>query len=60
MCDSKKVPIIVPEGMSWPTNVPIPEIEVVDATIRKTKIKADGTIQETIKTVDLPVIPDKE
>ena len=59
MCDTKKVPIIIPEGMSWPDDLPIPEIEVVETTIRKTKIGKDGTIQETVKTVDLPVIPNK-
>ncbi len=60
MCDSKKVPIIIPEGMSWPTNEPIPEIEVVEATIRKTKVDNNGITLESTKTVYIPLIPNKD
>lgn len=47
---------VLPEGMSWPKEVPQPQIETVSVSIRKTKIGEDGKIIETIKTVDVPKI----
>ena len=47
---------ILPEGMSWPKEVPQPQIETVSVSIRTTKIGEDGKIIETIKTVDVPKI----
>lgn len=53
--DNKTVPVL-PEGMTWPKEVPQPQIETVSVSIRKTKIGEDGKITETIKTVDIPKI----
>ena len=47
---------ILPDGMTWPKEVPQPQIETVSVSIRKTKIGEDGKIIETIKTVDIPKI----
>lgn len=47
---------ILPDGMTWPKEVPQPQIETVSVTIRKTKIDEDGKIIETTKTVDIPRI----
>lgn len=57
MSDSRKVPVIIPNGVPWPSDLPVPEIEVTKATIRRTKIGKDGVIEETVSTVDLPVVP---
>ena len=53
--DNKTVPVL-PEGMTWPKEVPQPQIETVSVSIRKTKIGEDGKITETIKPVDIPKI----
>ena len=53
--ENKTAPIL-PEGMTWPKEVPQPQIETVSVSIRKTKIGEDGKITETIKTVDIPKI----
>ena len=47
---------ILPDGMTWPKEVPQPQIETVSVSIRKTKISEDGKIIETTKTVDIPKI----
>lgn len=47
---------ILPDGMTWPKEVPQPQIETVSVSIRKTKIGEDGKIIETTKTVDIPRI----
>lgn len=47
---------ILPDGMTWPKEVPQPQIETVSVSIRKTKIGEDGKIIETTKTVDIPKI----
>ncbi len=52
---NKTAPIL-PEGMTWPKEVPQPQIETVSVSIRKTKIGEDGKIIETTKTVDIPKI----
>ena len=47
---------ILPDGMTWPKEVPQLQIETVSVSIRKTKIGEDGKIIETTKTVDIPKI----
>lgn len=47
---------ILPNGMTWPKEIPQPQIETVSVSIRKTKIGEDGKIIETTKTVDIPKI----
>lgn len=59
MCKLKKVPIVIPDGVPWPADVPIPEIEVLETTVRITEIGEDGKTREVEKTVELPVIPEK-
>ena len=56
MNKTNKTAPILPEGMTWPKEVPQPQIETVSVSIRKTKIGEDGKITETIKTVDIPKI----
>ena len=56
MNKSNQATPILPDGVTWPKEVPQPQIETVRATIRKTKIGADGKIIETVETVDIPKI----
>ncbi len=56
MNKTNKTAPILPEGMTWPKEVPQPQIETVSVSIRKTKIGDDGKIIETTKTVDIPKI----
>lgn len=56
MNKTNKTTPILPEGMTWPKEVPQPQIETVSVSIRKTKIGEDGKIIETTKTVDIPKI----
>ena len=58
MSDRKKIPIEIPEGISWPEDVPIPEIEVVTTVMRKTVLDENGNLVEIETEVELPVIPD--
>lgn len=61
MNKTNKTAPILPEGMTWPKEVPQPQIETVSVSIRKTKIGEDGKIIETTKTVDIPkIIKDKD
>lgn len=61
MNKTNKTAPILPEGMTWPKEVPQPQIETVSVSIRKTKIGEDGKIIETTKTVDVPkIIKDKD
>ena len=61
MNKTNKTAPILPEGMTWPKEVPQPQIETVSVSIRKTKIGEDGRIIETTKTVDIPkIIKDKD
>lgn len=61
MNKTNKTEPILPEGMTWPKEVPQPQIETVSVSIRKTKIGEDGKIIETTKTVDIPkIIKDKD
>lgn len=61
MNKTNKTAPTLPEGMTWPKEVPQPQIETVSVSIRKTKIGEDGKIIETTKTVDIPkIIKDKD
>lgn len=56
MNKTNKTAPYLPEGMTWPNEVPQPRIETVSVSIRKMKIVEDGKITEIIKTVDVPII----
>ncbi len=56
MNKTNKTASVLPEGMTWPKEVPQPQIETVSASIRKTIIGEDGKIIETTKVVDIPKI----
>ena len=61
MNKTNKTAPILPEGMTWPKEVPQPQTETVSVSIQKTKIGEDGKIIETTKTVDIPkIIKDKD
>ena len=60
MSEKKKIPVIIPDGIPWPSDMPVPEIEVTRVSIRKTKIGKDGKTEETTSTADMPVIPNGE
>lgn len=56
MSETNKIAPALPDGMTWPKEVPQPQIETVSVSIRKTKIGEDGKITETTKTIDIPKI----
>lgn len=56
MNKENKTSPVLPEGMTWPKEVPQPQIETVSVSIRKTKIGEDGKMTEIVKTVDIPKI----
>lgn len=51
---------ILPDGITWPKEVPQPQVETVSVSIRKTKIGKDGRIIETTKVVDIPKIKERK
>lgn len=55
MSEKKRIPIL-PEGMSWAEDIPMPEIETVSATIRKVSVNEKGEIIEKTEVVELPKI----
>ena len=55
MSEKKMIPIL-PEGMTWAENVPIPEMETVSATIRKVTVNEKGEMIEETEVVELPKI----
>lgn len=60
MSGKKRIPIIIPEGLSWPDDKPLPEIEVQDCMLRKVKRTDDGRLFEEETIVPIPVTSDKD
>lgn len=52
----KKVKLKLPDGISLPNGVELPEIEVSEATIRETIIDDNGKTYEVEKKIELPII----
>lgn len=52
----KKVKLKLPDGISLPNGVELPEIEVSEATIRETIIDDNGKTYEVEKKIEFPVI----
>lgn len=52
----KKVKLKLPDGISLPNGVELPEIEVSEATIRETIIDDNGKTYEVEKNIEFPVI----
>lgn len=57
MDKKKKFDLILPESMTLPDGVELPNIETETATIRKTIIGKDGEVVEVEQTIEVPVIP---
>ena len=51
----KKVKIRLPDGVSLPEGVELPEVEISEATLRKTIIGEDGKTYETEEKIELPI-----
>lgn len=54
--NKKKVRLKLPDGISLPNGVELPEIEVSEATIRETIIDDNGKTYEVEKKIEFPVI----
>ena len=54
--DKKKVKLKLPDGVSLPKGVELPEIEVGEDTLRETMIGDDGKTYEVEKKIELPII----
>lgn len=52
----KKVKLKLPDGISLPEWIELPEIEVSKATIRETVVGKDGKTYEVEKKIELPII----
>ena len=52
----KKVKLKLPDGISLPNGVELPEIEVGEVTLRETVIGDDGKTYEVEKKIELPII----
>lgn len=59
MEEKKKIKLIIPEEMYWPEDVPVPEIDAEEVTIRKTIVGKDGRMVEKEETVLVPKLPNK-
>ena len=56
----KKVKIKLPDGVSLSEGVELPEVEIGEATLRKTIIGEDGKTYEIEEKIELPIINSEE
>lgn len=54
--NKKKVRLKLPDDISLPEGVELPEIEVGEVTLRETVIGDDGKTYEVEKKIELPII----
>lgn len=62
MCEEKrkKVKIKLPDGISLPEGVELPEVEIGEATLRKTIVGDNGKTYEIEEKIELPIINSEE
>ena len=60
MSEKNKIQIVIPEGLSWPDDKPIPEIKVKDCLFRRVKRTDEGKLFEEETIVPLPILSDED